>query len=267
MFVLLILWVGFLSILKNPELLVSQIILTTLKINIPSPHQIPQIDITNCTNYFDGCNTCDVIDGTITSCTESICETAAEPQCLEYISTGTNITGDSIISSWIVLSWIVSSWTAPTTYPFSDTELGVSFSYPNSWGNITKEAQSNSWSQYLLTFLQSWHIFFAFHNGGKPLARWSFWWDAAQHITTSGYINDFCTNKTGCTLHTNSNGIPYVKYYFDEWILWSSGSTSIILYYLFNPNSSFHGIIMSNESMLDQPEAIRDAIVDSIQFN
>ena len=257
MFILLILWVGFLYILKNPELLISQILLTTLKIDVTSSTQTPAIDITNCTSYFDGCNTCDVTDGTITSCTENVCETPADSQCLEYISTGNNILDDSMISGW----------TALTTVLFSDTELGVSFSYPTSWGTITKEAESNSWSQYLLTFLQSWHIFFAFHNGGTPVARWAFWWDAAQYITTSGYISDFCTNKTGCTLHTNKNDIPYVKYYFEEGIMWGSGSKSIILYYLFNPNSSFHGIIMSNASMLDEPEASRDAMVNSIQFN
>jgi len=48
------------------------------------------IDLENCKTYFDGCNTCSVIDGEITGCTEKACESVdggsayKEPECLEY---------------------------------------------------------------------------------------------------------------------------------------------------------------------------------------
>jgi hypothetical protein len=46
-------------------------------------------DLTNCTSYFDGCNTCTVQDGKIGGCTRMFCETPEAPKCLEY-ATGTS---------------------------------------------------------------------------------------------------------------------------------------------------------------------------------
>jgi len=85
--------VGFLYILKNPSLLASQIILSTLNIDLSEPAiEWIDIDLTNCTSYFDGCNTCSVQSWTIGWCTKMFCETPAEPQCLEYIWTGMDLT-------------------------------------------------------------------------------------------------------------------------------------------------------------------------------
>lgn len=48
------------------------------------------VDLTNCKTYFDGCNTCGVIDGQIAGCTEKACESVddspgyKEPECIEY---------------------------------------------------------------------------------------------------------------------------------------------------------------------------------------
>jgi len=38
----------------------------------------------NCVKWYDGCNTCEVVSGTITACTEMACQTYAEPKCLAY---------------------------------------------------------------------------------------------------------------------------------------------------------------------------------------
>ena len=43
------------------------------------------IDLSNCKKYFDGCNTCDVVDGKVAGCTEMACSVYQEPRCLEYI--------------------------------------------------------------------------------------------------------------------------------------------------------------------------------------
>jgi len=51
------------------------------------------VDLTNCKSYFDGCNTCSVVNGEIEMCTEIGCEfiddngnptEKPEPECLEY---------------------------------------------------------------------------------------------------------------------------------------------------------------------------------------
>ena len=50
------------------------------------------IDLTNCTSYFDGCNTCFVQSGQVGGCTRMYCETQTEPKCLEYVQTGIDLT-------------------------------------------------------------------------------------------------------------------------------------------------------------------------------
>lgn len=44
------------------------------------------MNLTNCTSYFDGCNTCSVKDGKPDVCTEMYCETPSEPKCNAYES-------------------------------------------------------------------------------------------------------------------------------------------------------------------------------------
>lgn len=83
--------VGFIYLVKNPELPISQTVFTTLGIDMSSDGKQAAID-PNCTNYFDGCNTCMVSGGIIEWCTKMFCETPAEPQCLEYVWTGMDLT-------------------------------------------------------------------------------------------------------------------------------------------------------------------------------
>jgi len=92
LFLLLLLWFGFLYVVKNPTLPISQKILTTLGINIETGTQQTGVDLTNCLSYFDGCNTCMVSGGVIGGCTKMYCETPAEPQCLEYVRTWMDLT-------------------------------------------------------------------------------------------------------------------------------------------------------------------------------
>lgn len=51
-------------IVKNPELPISQKILTTIGLDMASEGKQKAID-PNCTSYFDGCNTCMVSGGII----------------------------------------------------------------------------------------------------------------------------------------------------------------------------------------------------------
>ena len=90
--VILLLGVGFVYLVKNPELPLSQKVFNTLW--IPTTTQpIEQttttgIDLTNCISYFDGCNNCTVENGKLSACTLMYCETPAEPKCNQY-ATGT----------------------------------------------------------------------------------------------------------------------------------------------------------------------------------
>jgi hypothetical protein len=48
------------------------------------------VGLSDCKTYFDGCNTCSVVDGKIDGCTEKACESIdgssayKETECLEY---------------------------------------------------------------------------------------------------------------------------------------------------------------------------------------
>lgn len=48
-----------------------------------SDSSAPDVDLTNCKSYFDGCNGCTVVDGKIEMCTEKECEVYSEPKCLK----------------------------------------------------------------------------------------------------------------------------------------------------------------------------------------
>ena len=153
-----------------------------------------------------------------------------------------------------------------TLATFSDTEVWVSFSYPSSRWTITKDSETNSWNKYLIILLKNWNTFFAFHNGWIPLARWSFWWDQASAINSTWYISNFCQNKTNCTIHINTNWIQYAKYNEEYGEMWSSQTYTWIGYMIFNPNSSYRGIIMSNERIPNESISNLDAIINSLSF-
>lgn len=97
LFLLLLLGLGFLYIVKNPELPISQTVLWTLGIELSTGAQSTGIDLSGCVSYFDGCNDCSVKDGKPDACTLMYCETPTEPKCNEYAtgseSTGSELTG------------------------------------------------------------------------------------------------------------------------------------------------------------------------------
>lgn len=148
---------------------------------------------------------------------------------------------------------------------FSDSEIWISFSYPNNWWTITKSSETNN-SKYLIMLSKNWNVFFAFHNWETPIARWSFWWDQAKNINSNSYINNFCQNKTNCSVLTNTNGIKYAKYNEEYWEMWSDIVNTRLMYYIFNPNSNYRGIIMSNERISNESISNLDSIINSLSF-
>lgn len=89
---ILLLGVGFVYLIKNPETPISQKILTTIGIDLTARSGKQKAIDPSCTSYFDGCNTCMVSGGVIGGCTRMYCETMAEPKCLEYVNTGIDLT-------------------------------------------------------------------------------------------------------------------------------------------------------------------------------
>lgn len=48
-----------------------------------SGEELGKVDLANCESYFDGCNTCFVVDGEIGGCTLMACDKYEEPKCLK----------------------------------------------------------------------------------------------------------------------------------------------------------------------------------------
>lgn len=86
--IILLLGGAFLYVVQTPTSPFSQKVLTTLGMNTTST----EIDLSTCSSYFDGCNTCMVQSGQIAGCTKMLCETPSQPQCLEQIYTGIDLT-------------------------------------------------------------------------------------------------------------------------------------------------------------------------------
>lgn len=88
--ILIILGLWLFYITKNPKLNISQSISKDIwlekLLKWEDTVEIYTMDLTNCISYFDGCNTCGVLNWD-TTCTEMYCETPSEAKCLEY-STG-----------------------------------------------------------------------------------------------------------------------------------------------------------------------------------
>lgn len=80
---IVLLGLGFMYLVKNPELPIAQKVLPVVGMEST---QGTEIDLTKCSSYFDGCNNCMVEDGKITACTLMYCETPTEPKCTQYIS-------------------------------------------------------------------------------------------------------------------------------------------------------------------------------------
>ena len=57
-----------------------------------------EIDLSNCTGYNDGCNSCGVENGQITYCTEMWCEKPGEPYCTSWKKESEQVATEGCIS-------------------------------------------------------------------------------------------------------------------------------------------------------------------------
>lgn len=64
------------------------------------------IDLSTCTSYFDGCNTCSVKDGQTEACTLMYCEQKQAPRCLQFVNEIRD--GDTVILSHDTMQYIQS---------------------------------------------------------------------------------------------------------------------------------------------------------------
>lgn len=143
---------------------------------------------------------------------------------------------------------------------YVDETIGISFFYPKSWGNIIindEPVPGEEGTANRLLMLgtgvadEKPNSYIFLHAAtGKSTDRGGYWGDDAMHITDLDYINSYCNEKENCTTSTNKNGVTVAKYTNPE-ILHTPESDPVayIQYFIYNPNTNFHGIIISGVNL------------------
>lgn len=162
----------------------------------------------------------------------------------------------------------ISGWLNESLWNYLDKELWISFSYPKSRWEIEKEYDTPGNEGIGLAILSIWwNVAFAFGNWKPSLWRWAFWWDEAKEIKDENKINKLCDWKNEpCNINKNKNGITYVKESRKYKEMGEENWKSMTIYTLFNPDSQFPWIVISNERFNNLNEKEFDAMVDSIEF-
>jgi hypothetical protein len=111
----------FFYIVKNPSIPLSTQLLDTVWVSVKQDTLSTgtEVDLTNCIDYYDGCNTCIVSWGVIGWCTKKACPTFEEPKCLKYVDTWAETNTEVIPEN---------TWTTTT---YSNASYWLSFDYPN----------------------------------------------------------------------------------------------------------------------------------------
>jgi len=143
---------------------------------------------------------------------------------------------------------------------YVDETIGISFFYPKSWGNIVIDDEQIPGEEGIanrLLMLSTGVIdekpdsyIFLHAATGTGIGRGGYWGDNAMEITNLDYINSYCNEKENCTTSTNKNGITIAKYNNPE-VLHTPGSdpVSYIQYFIYNPNTDLHGIMISGVNL------------------
>ncbi len=163
---------------------------------------------------------------------------------------------------------------------YRDSDLGISFDYPASWGEITIDnepgncpsgysADDCNFRTLLVKDVNSAGIFLTAETKGhsdNPIGRGAFWGDPAGNISLTYQAE--CTNSQGCTLVTNSNDVTFALYEADpppEEMGYQPER-----YYVYNPNNQYYGIVLSshrlNSQSSDNSKLFREIVVESFEF-
>lgn len=165
-----------------------------------------------------------------------------------------------------------------TTY--TDEVVGIQFSYPSEWGVVTVNDEKGScdssytdddcnFRTYLFSDLGEASVFMVAETSGhhlNPVGRDAFWGDQAGSVGKT-YATD-CEKDQSCSLVENSNGLVLSKYDSDPM---TAGGIGYIpeRYYLYNPNSEYYGIILSDSRIKSEeitPEFFKQTVIDSLTF-
>ncbi len=156
---------------------------------------------------------------------------------------------------------------------YVDTELWILFLYQEELWTIKKEYEY--WENWLATVQLSINnqIILWVSNWNIRPWRWAYWGDESYNINSEEYINNLCKNtkldkekNEKCELLKNKKWITYVKKTLNR-CLYDEGCNNNLIefYYFYNPDSTFRGLVLSNERLNTSIDNF-STIIESLEF-
>jgi len=146
---------------------------------------------------------------------------------------------------------------------YESKDLGVAFSYPASWGDLTQWVGTPP--EKLEGFRMEATIsaydtpFISMMTEGEALGRGGWWGDIATEATSVATVESFCdTYKSredyyvqpneACEILINEHGVTFARLSGDtSWFGWEIEDT--YLYIAFHPDHPFYGLALSAQSL------------------
>jgi hypothetical protein len=186
------------------------------------------------------------------------------PEHITTTTTSTEVATDAVVEETDVLR------------TYQNSEIGIAFEYPASWGDITSEVEkgdcpsdyrADSCQQITLTFSGLGRIFFAAETLGHenfPVGRGGFWGDGAGEVTPN-YL-DMCDATQTCKKVSSEHGVLFARYYepLFDWDTDSELPPSSSRYLLKHKDNEYYGLILSPRRMLDVSEDIEAVFENTV---
>lgn len=165
------------------------------------------------------------------------------------------------------------------TKTYRDDDLGITFEYPATWGEITVddeagncpsgyEADNCNFRTLLLKEVYSAAIILSAETKGhhdNPPGRGGFWGDDAGNISLN-YISE-CEASQDCTVVENSNDVKFALYKADSRI---ETNYKPERYYVYNPNNQYYGMVLAADSLNSQAtensSLFKEIVIESFEF-
>lgn len=160
------------------------------------------------------------------------------------------------------------------TSTYTNTDLGISFSYPKAWGNVIQETEKGCFYSSSkvgcdnIKFAFQYHKDFVFSSASNsflkdPNPRGGSFLDTF-FIKSQADITNFCANRdtASCEVTTNKNGAMYVKALLKSCSEVACETNAYLYYYMKLSSKTFSGIAFGMQP--GDKEAM--AVVDTVKF-
>jgi len=170
---------------------------------------------------------------------------------------------------------------SPLGATYQHGALELSFKYPTKWGSVSIEEEQGSTTDGSNTIVglmlsldkfstqESPAIFLHANNSTvESVSRATEYWGIeAEQIFSDAVIESWCDGRDNCSIFVNSQGLLIAR--VESEVSAEDGATRTVHeYYLFNPESGYGGVVLSNrylaERNVDDYAGLFAQLVDSV---